>query len=768
MRTIQSWAARSDGSGFVGACLAAIALSIGVPCVTRADQTTSASPSATQPESTRKMAARLRELAVAGDPFGSPYRFTERVSILRERLAHTTEIAKIIETKILLAHNLLSGGESEAALQEFQDAEHLIKGNNQPLPPALAVMLATAKAVSFLRMGEQENCLLNHNADACLLPIAGGGVHQLPRGSRGAIGELTPLLEKYPGDLRARWLLNVAYMTLGEYPAKVPPSLLIDPQRFASDYDIKRFPDVAGNLGLDVDDLAGGVVMDDFDHDGFLDVLVSAQGTSSQLRFFHNKGDGTFADQTEPAGLLGEVGGLNLIAGDYNNDGHLDVLVLRGGWLGANAHHPNSLLRNNGDGTFTDTTEEAGLLSFHPKQTGVWFDYNADGWLDLFIGNESTPGDPNPCELFRNNGDGTFTECAAENGVALVGYVKGVVSGDFNNDARPDLYLSLQDGANRLLRNDGPATPDDSSRAKWKFTDVARTARVTEPFGSFSCWFFDYDNDGWLDLFVAGYDIQEVGDIAADYLGLPHAGERARLYHNNHDGTFADVTREAGLFKLLHMMGSNFGDLNNDGWLDFYVGTGNPEFATLVPNRMFLNDGGKRFLDVTTSGGFGQLQKGHAVAFGDIDNDGDQDVYSVLGGAISGDHYHNQLFANPGHGNHWVKLRLEGVKSNRSAIGARIKIVAQTSTGEREIHRVVGTGGSFGASTLQQEIGLGQATSIIRAEIFWPETGKTQTVNDLKNDHAYVVREGVLPPSEVILKSFALSSAKAAPHHHKP
>jgi hypothetical protein len=719
------------------------------------------------------MAARLEKFTHTDNPFKSPFRMEEAAAVLRERLARTTDVSEILKLKMPFALRLMQSGKLDEALKEFEDYERLMKASGRTLTAAEFTLLVTSKGMCHLRMGELENCLLNHNGDSCLLPIRGGGVHQLPRGSRNALKEFTALLQKYPGDLRARWLLNIADMTLGEYPDKVPPAWFIDPKVFESDYDIKRFPDVAGALGLDVDDLSGGVVMDDFDNDGFPDLMVSASGLTSQLRFFHNNGDGTFTDRTAEAGLIGEVGGLNIIQGDYNNDGLIDVLVLRGGWRQEDGLHPDSLLRNNGDNTFTDVTEEAGLLSFHPDQTAVWFDYNGDGWLDIFIGNETNkdrPDTPHPCELYRNNGDGTFTECAAENGVAIVGYVKGVVSGDFNNDGRPDLYISRRDGANLLLRNDGPAGPDKSPRAPWKFTNVAAQAGVTEPFRSFSCWFWDYDNDGWLDIMCFGYLIQDTGDIAADYLGLPHPAEHARLYHNRGDGTFADVTKESGLFKVLHTMGCNFGDLDNDGWLDFYVGTGDPDFATLIPNRMFRNDGGKRFQDVTASGGFGQLQKGHGIAFGDIDNDGDQDVYSVVGGAIEADNYHNQLFANPGHGNHWLKLKLEGVQSNRVAIGARIKVVVRTEEGERSIYRTVGSGGSFGASPLRQEFGLGRAKAIIRAEIFWPVTGITQVVSGLELDHGYQVREGAAAATPMVLRSFQLpvSSGSAHHHHHLP
>ena len=234
-----------------------------------------------------------------------------------------------------------------------------------------------------------------------------------------------------------------------------------------------------------------------------------------------------------------------------------------------------------------------------------------------------------------------------------------------------------------------------------------------------------------------GYGIRNVGDIASDYLGQQTPAERVRLYRNNHDGTFKDVTRDAKLYKVLHSMGSNFGDLDNDGFLDFYLGTGDPDLTTVVPNRMFRNAEGKFFQDVTTSGGFGHVQKGHAVAFGDIDNDGDQDVYEVMGGAYEGDTAHNVLYLNPGHGNNWITLKLEGVKSNRSAIGARIKV----TTSDRAICKTVCTGGSFGCSPLRQEIGLGKATEIKQIEITWP-SGLVQVLNNTKVNRFYNVREG--------------------------
>jgi hypothetical protein len=239
-----------------------------------------------------------------------------------------------------------------------------------------------------------------------------------------------------------------------------------------------------------------------------------------------------------------------------------------------------------------------------------------------------------------------------------------------------------------------------------------------------------------------------------DYLGLPGEGERPRLYHNNGDGTFTNVAPKIGLNQTIIGMSGNYGDLDNDGYLDFFIGTGEPSFTGLFPNRMFRNDGGKMFQDVTTAGGFGNLQKGHGVAFADLNNDGQQDIYEVLGGAYTGDKYYTALYANPGHENHWVILELEGVKSNRSALGARIRVIAATPTGERSIYRTVSTGGSFGASPLRQHVGLGNAESIKAIEIYWPTTGTTQRIPGVPMDRLYTIREDSAAPIPREMRSF--------------
>jgi len=189
-------------------------------------------------------------------------------------------------------------------------------------------------------------------------------------------------------------------------------------------------------------------------------------------------------------------------------------------------------------------------------------------------------------------------------------------------------------------------------------------------------------------------------------------------------------------------MGANFGDLDNDGFPDFYFGTGYPDYEGLMPNVMYRNLGGTGLADVTTAGGFGQLQKGHAIAFADLDNDGDQDVFAQLGGAYAGDAAGNALFENPGFGNHWIKIKLVGVRSNRSAIGARLRVDVVEDGERRSIHARVNTGGSFGANPLQREIGLGSAERIELLEVYWPTSDETQRFRDVAMDQRIEITEG--------------------------
>ena len=701
---------------------------------------------ADQPASNREMAGLLSRIARQTRDSPNDYSNEEQIERLRSRLKQPLPPHEQLQSRFQLAEELLKARHNDEAVGTFEGFISDLKSQAPEVYAGGEAFFTTRLAIAYLRQAEQDNCIHHHNPESCLFPIRNGGVHSNRKGSTKVRDILAPLLRKNPDYLPARWLYCVAAMTLGEYPHAVPEAWQFPKDAFRSDYDIKRFPEVAAAAGLGVDGLAGGVCMEDFDNDGWLDIAVSSWGVEDQLRVFRNLGNGRFEDRTREAGLAGIVGGLNLVHADYNNDGRIDILVLRGAWLDGVGKHPNSLLRNNGDGSFTDVTRQSGLLSFRPTQTAAWFDYDGDGWLDLYIGNESNGGHAFPCELFRNNGDGSFTEVAAASRVNFSEYIKAVVSGDFNNDGRPDLFLSNTDGPNRLLRNDGPMDPASPDPANWRFTEVGHHAGIQRPIISFPSWFWDFDNDGWEDLLVLDYDGDRLPDLVHNYLGRPMFGEGMKLYRNLGDGTFADVTRRMGLEIAALAMGSNFGDLDNDGWLDFYVGTGIPDLGAIFPNRMFRNANGQRFQDVTTSGGFGHLQKGHGVAFGDLDNDGDQDVYAVMGGAFSGDRFFNAVFANPGHSNNWIKLRLIGTRSNRSAIGARVKLSLHQDGALREIHRSVGSGGSFGANPLLLEIGVGSAESISDLEIRWPGSPRIQRFSKLEVNRLLVITEGAENP----------------------
>jgi hypothetical protein len=709
--------------------------------------------------STRKMADLLVQIFAAQDWKADPNKAAERVFYYRQLLQQPNDANKEVRARFDLAQYLLQAGDSAAAVDEIVKLRGFLAKSGIRLQPDFDRQVTELHGLACLRTGEQQNCLTNHNAQSCIYPLRGGGLHKDQKGAACAVEQWSSLMKAGRGSPIDKWLLNLAWMTLGGPPKDAPKEWIIPESILKSEADIGHFQDVAPDMGLHVTGHSGGAIAEDFDGDGYFDLVISSSGPRDQLRYFHNNGDGTFSDQTHAAGLNGETGGLNIIHADYNNDGWPDILVLRGAWWGKFGNYPCSLLRNNGPNaqgqvTFTDVTEEAGLLSPHPTQTAAWADYDNDGWLDLMIGHESSTEDPHGSELFHNNHDGTFTNVAEKLGLSKLRFVKGVAWGDFNNDGRPDLYISRKGAPNLLFRNDGD-----------KFTDVTKEAGVGEPRESFGTYFFDYDNDGNLDLLVAGYYIDTLNDIPAFHLGLPNKAEVPRLYHNNGDGTFKDVTKAVGLDRAILTMGIGFGDLDNDGWLDCYFGTGTPDYEALLPNRMFRNDRGRRFQDVTTSGGFGQLQKGHAISFADFNRDGNEDVFEVLGGAAPGDVYPSVLLENPGHVGHWLGLKLVGVKSNRSAIGARVMVEAETPDGPRRIYRVVNSGTSFGDAPFELHFGLANAQRIRDVEIGWP-SGLKQSLTVLDLDKVYKLREGDTRAQPMPITGFAYPHATAGAHHH--
>jgi hypothetical protein len=618
----------------------------------------------------------------------------------------------------------LYDGQAKEAYQTIEEARTLVTSYRALEEPFLYSIIFF-QGVAALRLGENENCLECRGESACIFPIAPAAFHTKKEGSRLAVRHFTEYLDQFPDDQGVRWLLNLAHMTLGEHPNGVPDQYRMNFDRFGAEADIGRFRDVGHLVGVNRLNQAGGVALDDFDNDGLLDVALSTFDPTQAMAFYRNKGDGTFEDRTESAGLASQYGGLNLVQTDYNNDGFLDLYVSRGAWH-RQPMRP-SLLKNNGNGTFTDVTGEAGLMDPVNSISAGWADYDNDGWLDLFVCNETGPN-----RLYRNNGNGTFEEVAARAGVRGDNkHCKGVAWIDYDRDGYPDLFLNHISGPAKLFHNNRDGT----------FRDVTESMGISGPRAGFSCWAFDYDNDGWPDIFATCYD-RTLEDVVQGVQGQPPTNGRGvtRLYRNLEGQRFRDVSQEAGVDRVFATMGSNFGDFDNDGYLDFFLGTGDPSLSSLYPNRMFKNLGGKRFVDITGTSRTGHLQKGHGVACGDWDRDGNVDLFIELGGAIPGDRFRNALFQNPGQGNHWLTVKLVGKKTNRAAIGARVKVVTADEN-PLTVHRHVSSGSSFGGNPLQQQIGLGKAGSVATLEVFWPTSGTTQVFRDVKADQAIEVTE---------------------------
>lgn len=686
------------------------------------------------------MADYLQHIARTTDPVVDVYMNRARAAGISTLLGQPISPMKELQLRVKIAQERLRGGQTRAAIEMYRQVWDQIERRGLPVGEDVRRMLRDMLAIAHLRLAEPGRPAEVEGVPphSWIYPMRDRAPTYV-EGARRAVEYYAENLEGRPDDLATRWLLNIAYMALGQYPQGVPPAHLLEPTVFADAFAMGRFVDVAEAAGVALIGHAGGSVMEDLDGDGLLDIAASSRGLLDQLRLYRNDGDGTFADWTQRAGLVGQYGGLNMTHADYDNDGDRDLLVLRGAWRGEAGLHPNSLLQNDGRGHFTDVTRAAGLFALHPTHSAAFGDFDADGLLDLYVGNESSPAPkpPHPNQLYRNGGDGTFVDVALAEGVDQIGFAKGVAWGDYDNDGQIDLYISHLNGANALFHNGGEQVEGP------RFVNVADQAGVAGPHISFPTWFWDYDNDGWQDLLVAGFDMADLSDMAAVHVGLPFAAEHVHLYRNQGDGTFADVSAAQRVDRVVLSMGANFGDIDNDGYPDAYFGTGMPDLRALLPNRMLRNGEGQGFEDVTVGGGFGSLHKGHGISFGDVDNDGDQDIYQVLGAAFEGDVAPNVLYENPGNTNSWLTLFVEGVHANRDALGARVRARVKNAVGaERDLFATVGTGGSFGSSSLRLEMGLGDAVEVLFIEVRWPGHTEPQRFAGLTRNGAYRLVEG--------------------------
>ncbi len=530
-----------------------------------------------------------------------------------------------------------------------------------------------------------------------------------------------------------------------------------------------HFVDVSSAAGLHAPTIYGGVeskkyilestgcgcAFVDYDNDGWMDLFLLS-GTrlegapaGATNRLYKNNRDGTFTDVTEEAGLRAVGWASGVCVGDYNNDGFDDLFCTGFG--------QNTLYRNNGDGTFTDVTRAAGLLNAQPRWgAGCSFlDYDRDGHLDLFVSNyvrfsfehAPVPGENTNCHwkgipvecgprgmptgwhsLYRNNGDETFTDVSQQAGIARAtqGYGMTVVAADLDEDGWPDIYVACDSTPSLLFMNnhDGTFREEGVLRGVALSEDGAEQAGMGVGIG-------DYDLDGHLDLFKTHF-----------------ADDANGLYHNDGNGNFDDVTRTSGVGVETRYVcwGAGIVDLDNDGNPDLFMVTGNaypeverklPQYANKTPRAVFRNLGNGTFEELMETAGpaVGEAHCSRGCAFGDFDNDGDVDVLIVnLNEPPS-------LLRNdlPGKQN-WIKVKLEGVKSNRSAIGARVHA---RYGGKTQAQAVLSQSGFYSCNDPRLHFGLGSFASV-DLDVYWPN-GLHESFKRIPANQLITLREGVGP-----------------------
>jgi tetratricopeptide (TPR) repeat protein len=553
------------------------------------------------------------------------------------------------------------------------------------------------------------------------------------------LGEYVEAARKFYDAMQLRmnsvdqWLFRLSLDQSKEPLRSFPPGILFEPETAKIDPahpPLLAFEDIAPAVGIHQLNGNGTVAWGDLDGDGDLDLIVSGSGTF--IRVYRNDG-GHFTLATDEFGLGHVPSGYALNLVDYDNDGWLDLYVSLNGWSGP---MPNMLFHND-HGKFVNVSKQSGADDGGSGFVALWGDLDNDGWVDFVVANGVLKDGSTP-QVYRNNRNGTFTNVTKQAGIVeppTYGAI-GIALGDYDKDGRLDILINGRDSApDRLYHNDG----------NWHFTDVARKAGVVQPpHEGFVCFFVDYDNDGWPDILTTALAPWEaaVEGLRKGY-APPNARsvhpDSTRLFRNNHDGTFRDVTFDTKLYYPMGTMGAGVADLDNDGYVDYYVGTGDPQMSRLEPNHLFRNTGKGAFEDVTSLVGFARPgNKGHGVAFVDIDDDGDLDVFAQLGGHYPGDHTYNAFYRNlKGNQNHWLEVELQGVKSNRNAIGAQLTAKA----GDLIVYREVKGSEGFGAtSPYRQHFGLGAHDRVDSLEIRWP-SGVTHTFTGVAANQILKLKE---------------------------
>ena len=502
----------------------------------------------------------------------------------------------------------------------------------------------------------------------------------------------------------------------------------------------RHFNGAEGKYRL-VETMGSGAALFDYDGDGNLDIFVAngcrlpvnEHSIGAGGKLFRNRGDGTFLDVTSEAGISG--GGLfamGTAVADYDNDGDVD-LYLTG--------YPRSiLLRNNGDGTFTDATAPAAVEnSGHWATSAGFFDYNLDGFLDLFVGNyvDYDPSKERVCKkgqsqtychprvfdgdssvLYRNNGDGTFSDRSVPSGIApFKGKALGVVFADYDLDGDPDIFVANDSVANFLFRNNGDGTFEEVGLTSGVAYDENGKARA-----GMGVDFGDYDQDGLLDLIVTNFAL-----------------EGNALFRNNGDGSFSEVTYTTGILQSSYLnvgFGVGFFDHDNDGDLDVFVANGHVspgvDYVSFAQRNLLFENREGHFEEWSADGYFSVREVSRGAAFGDIDNDGDIDILITNNGAPL-----HLLRNDVGNRRNWLILKLIGSKSNRDAIGARVKARVK---GRLQVAQVQRARSYLTNHDPRVHLGLGDADQVDELEVHWP-SGARQTIHNIRANQILIIEE---------------------------